>query len=86
MLLGEVMCNLAHRGNAADEQLRLPLGLVAHVRLDDAVTNSPAVVEGRVFIGSSPTRPDLIPGATHCDYLDWRSSTSFFLVYTLVSL
>ena len=32
----QFMRNPAHTGDAADEELRLPLGLAAQVRLDDA--------------------------------------------------
>jgi outer membrane protein assembly factor BamB len=37
-------------GDAPDETLVLPLGLVAQVKLDDAVTTSPAVLAGRVYV------------------------------------
>src|SRR5882757_169905 len=39
-----------HAGDAADETLRLPLGLATCVKLDDAVTTAPAVVAGRVYV------------------------------------
>jgi outer membrane protein assembly factor BamB len=39
-----------HAGDAAQETLRLPLGLATCVKLDDAVTTAPAVVGGRVYI------------------------------------
>ena len=39
-----------HAGDAADETLRLPLGLATCVKLDDAITTAPAVVAGRVFV------------------------------------
>jgi len=39
-----------HTGDAADEELSLPLGLVAQVQLGDAVTTSPAIVAGRAYI------------------------------------
>ncbi len=39
-----------HAGDAADEELKLPLGLVAQVKLDDAVMTSPAVVGGLVYV------------------------------------
>ncbi len=38
----QFMRNPTHTGDAADEALQLPLGLVAQVRLDDAVMTSPA--------------------------------------------
>ncbi len=46
----QFMRNPAHTGDAAEEVLQLPLGLVAQVRLDDAVMTSPAVVKGRVYV------------------------------------
>jgi outer membrane protein assembly factor BamB len=39
-----------HAGDAADESLRLPLGLATTVKLDDAATTAPAVVGGRVYV------------------------------------
>ena len=39
-----------HTGDAADEELKLPLGLVAQVKLDDAVMTSPAVVGGLAYV------------------------------------
>lgn len=39
-----------HTGDAADEVLTLPLGLVAQVKLDDAVMTSPAVVGGLAYV------------------------------------
>ena len=44
------MRDAKHTGNAGDEQLQMPLRLVAQVQLDDAVLSSPAVLEGRVFV------------------------------------
>src|SRR5262245_49983928 len=46
----QFMGNAAHTGDAAGETLRLPLGLATCVRLDDAVTTSPAVVGRRVYV------------------------------------
>src|SRR5512147_1740662 len=46
----QFMRNPAHTGDAADEGLRLPLGLVAQVRLDDAVLTSPVVVGQRAYV------------------------------------
>lgn len=46
----QFMRNSAHTGDAADEELQLPLGLVAQARLDDAVMTSPAVVGGRAYV------------------------------------
>ena len=37
----QFMRNSAHTGDAADETLRLPLKLVAQVKLEDAVVSSP---------------------------------------------
>src|SRR4051794_36192664 len=39
-----------HTGDAPKETLRLPLGLTTCVKLDDAVTTSPAVVGGLVYV------------------------------------
>jgi formylglycine-generating enzyme required for sulfatase activity/outer membrane protein assembly factor BamB len=39
-----------HTGSAAEEDLTLPLGLVAQVKLDDMVTTSPAIVGNRVYV------------------------------------
>src|SRR5262245_39217019 len=39
-----------HNGDAAEESLKLPLGLTTCVRLDDAVTTAPAVVAGKVYV------------------------------------
>jgi len=46
----QFMRNPAHTGDAADEELQLPLGLAAQVRLDDAVMTSPAVVGDQVYV------------------------------------
>src|SRR5262245_20452352 len=46
----QFMRDPAHTGDAADEALRLPLGLVARARLDDAVMTAPAVVAGRAVV------------------------------------
>src|SRR5690606_33186988 len=46
----QYMGNAARNGDAASEELAPSLGLVAQVRLDDAVTTSPAVVEGRAYV------------------------------------
>ena len=46
----QFMRHASHTGDAADEVLRLPLGLVAQVRLDDAVLTAPAVVAGRAYV------------------------------------
>ena len=39
-----------HTGDAATENLSFPLGLVAQVRLDDAILSSPAVVGKRAYV------------------------------------
>jgi outer membrane protein assembly factor BamB len=46
----QFMRDAAHTGDAADEALVLPLGLVAQVKLDDAVMTSPAVVGGLAYV------------------------------------
>lgn len=46
----QFMRDAAHTGDAADEVLQLPLGLVAQIKLDDAILTSPAVVEGRAYV------------------------------------
>jgi len=46
----QFMRNSSHTGDAVEESLRLPLGLVAQVRLNDAVLTAPAVVAGRAYV------------------------------------
>lgn len=46
----QFMRDAAHTGDAAEETLRFPLGLAAHIKLDDAVLTSAAVVKGRVYV------------------------------------
>ena len=46
----QFMHDSQHTGDAVDQQLSMPLGLVAQVRLDDAVLTSPAIVAGKVFV------------------------------------
>src|SRR5262245_11275042 len=46
----QFMHNPQHTGDAAHETLKLPLGLATVVQLDDAVTTSPAVVGGKVYV------------------------------------
>ncbi len=46
----QFMHDSAHTGNAEDEALKLPLRLVAQVKLEDAVMTSPAVVGGRIYV------------------------------------
>lgn len=46
----QFMRDAAHTGDAPDEELKTPLGLVARVKLDDAVMTSPAVVGGRAYV------------------------------------
>jgi len=46
----QFMRNASHTGDASDEVLAVPLGLIAQVRLDDAVMASPAVVDGLVYV------------------------------------
>ena len=45
----QFMRDSTHAGDAADEALTLPLGLVAQVKLDDIVMSGPAVVGGLVY-------------------------------------
>ncbi len=46
----QFMRNSENNGDAADEQLVMPLKLVAQIKLGDAVMNSPAVVGGLVYV------------------------------------
>lgn len=46
----QFMGNAAHNGDGADAALVPPLGLLAQVKLDDAVVASPAVAGGRVYV------------------------------------
>lgn len=46
----QFMRDASHTGDAADEALAMPLGLVAQVKLDDAVMTTPAVVGGLAFV------------------------------------
>ena len=46
----QFMRNAAHTGDSADESLRLPLGLTAQVKMEDAVLTSAAVVQGRAYV------------------------------------
>ncbi|MCH7686165.1 MAG: PQQ-binding-like beta-propeller repeat protein, partial [Planctomycetes bacterium] len=46
----QFMHDSQHTGDAAEEQLRMPLRLLTQVKLDDAVMTSPAVVGGRVYV------------------------------------
>ena len=46
----QFMRDAAHSGDAADEALTLPLGLLAQIKLDDAVMTSPAVVGGLAYV------------------------------------
>ena len=46
----QFMRSAEHTGDAADEELRLPLGLAAQVKLNDAVLTSPAIVAGRAYV------------------------------------
>ncbi len=46
----QFMGNAAHTGDAPTESLRLPLGLLAQVKLDDAVLTSAAVVKERAYV------------------------------------
>ena len=46
----QFMRDASHTGDAADEALAIPLGLLAQVRLDDAAMTSPAVVDGLAYV------------------------------------
>jgi len=46
----QFMRDSAHTGDAVDEALVMPLGLIAQVKLDDAVMTSPAVVGGLAYV------------------------------------
>jgi outer membrane protein assembly factor BamB len=46
----QFMRHAEHSGDARDETLRLPLGLVAQVKLADAVLTAAAVVDGRAYV------------------------------------
>jgi outer membrane protein assembly factor BamB len=46
----QFMRDAGHTGDAAAEELRLPLGLVSQVALDDAVLSSPAVVGDHAYV------------------------------------
>ncbi len=46
----QYMHDAAHTGDAAGEAVATPLGLLARIRLDDAVMTSPAVVGGRAYV------------------------------------
>jgi len=46
----QFMLNSEHNGNAEHEELKFPLGLEAQIKLDDAVTTSPAIVGGLVYV------------------------------------
>ena len=46
----QFMRNSENNGDAADEQLVMPLNLIAQIKLGDAVMNSPAVVGGLVYV------------------------------------
>ena len=46
----QFMRTSARTGDAADESLKLPLGLATCVQLDDAITTAPAMVSGKVYV------------------------------------
>jgi outer membrane protein assembly factor BamB len=45
----QFMRSSEHSGDAADEALQMPLGLMAQIRLDDAAMSAPAVVGGLAY-------------------------------------
>lgn len=68
----QFMRSAQRTGDASDEALEFPLGLVAQVRLDDAILTSPAVVSGRAYVVDQM-------GAAYCVDPDssrilWKSS------------
>ena len=66
------MRNSAHTGDAADETLKLPLGLEAQIKLDDAAMTSPAVVDGRAYlVDQMGTAYCIDPGGNR---IVWKSS------------
>ncbi|PCJ61851.1 MAG: hypothetical protein COA79_06030 [Planctomycetota bacterium] len=46
----QFMRDSSHTGNAEDESLQLPLGLVSQIKLDDAVLTSPVIVSGNIYV------------------------------------
>lgn len=46
----QFMRDAAHTGSAPDESLKLPLGLMAQIKLGDAVLTSAAVVDGLAYV------------------------------------
>src|SRR5262245_49560149 len=46
----QFMRTAQHTGDATDESLTLPLGIVAPVKLDDAMMTSPAIVGGLAYV------------------------------------
>lgn len=46
----QFMRNSENNGNAPDEQLAMPLNLIAQIKLDDVVMNSPAIVDDLVYV------------------------------------
>ncbi len=68
----QFMRSAEHAGDAAQEALQLPLELTVCVQLDDAVTTSPAVVDGRVYVADQM-------GTVYCidpaeNRIVWKSS------------
>lgn len=46
----QYMRDSQHTGDAESERIEMPLGLVAQIKLDDAVLSAPVVVRGRVYV------------------------------------
>lgn len=68
----QFMRNPQHTGDASEEALKLPLGLATAVQLDDAVTTSPAVVSGKVYVvDQMGTAYAIDPVANR---IDWKAS------------
>src|SRR5262245_26716094 len=68
----QFMRSSEHAGDAADESLKLPLGLATCVKLEDAVTTSPAVVEGKVYVADQMGTAYCIDPAAN--RILWRAS------------
>lgn len=68
----QYMGSAARTGDAADEALSFPLGLIAQVKLDDAVTTSPAVVAGTAYVVDQMGTAYAVEAAT--GKLLWKTS------------
>ena len=68
----QFMRSAEHTGDATQEALLMPLELAVCVQLDDAVTTSPAVVGGRVYVADQMGTAYCIDPATN--RIVWKSS------------